>query len=348
MKVLFLYSELAGYFISCLEALSKKGAEIHVVHWPVNKEAPFLFSFPKNIKHYERKNLHEKQLIELAEMISPDVIYCSGWVDKEYLKVCKKFRGNIPVIVGVDNKWKGTLKQKAASLLSKTLLHDSFSHCWVPGNPQMSYAKRLKFSTTNILTGFYSCDHDFFHALFLKYREAKKKKFPRRLIFTGRYYDFKGITDLWTAFIELDKEHANDWELWCLGTGDIKPVIHPKIKHFGFIQPDRIEKYISETGVFVLPSRLEPWGVAVHEFAAAGFPLVCSNEVGAADQFLIEGENGFLFKNGNIQDLKKSLKKIMSLSDAQLFKMGERSSELSGQITPDTWSDTLMSVINKI
>lgn len=345
MKVLFLYTEIAGYFLSCLHALVKKGVEVHLVHWPVNPEAPFDFSFPDSIKTYPRKSFTKDQLLELARAISPDVIYCSGWLDKEYLNVCEQFNGKIPAVVGFDNTWKGTLKQYIGSLFSKSLLHKYFTCCWIPGAPQVSYAQHMNFKKDKILTGIYSCDHQFFHGLFLENAERKNKKFPHRLLFTGRYYDFKGITDLWQAFAELYLEEGNNWELWCIGTGDIKPVSHPGIRHFGFIQPSEIGKFVAECGVFVLPSRFEPWGVAVHEFASAGMPLVCSSEVGAATMFLKEGENGFSFKANNIPDLKKVLKKIMSLSDEKLFKMGEKSAEMSAQITPEKWSDTLISLM---
>src|SRR5688572_27242054 len=52
-KIVFLYTELAGYFLACVEALSKN-AEVMIVRWPVNKEAPFQFSTPGSVKIYNR------------------------------------------------------------------------------------------------------------------------------------------------------------------------------------------------------------------------------------------------------------------------------------------------------
>lgn len=346
MKILFLYTELSEYFLSCVNVLSQKSnSEIHIVRWSVNKEAPFNFSFPDNVKIYERNNFDKYSLIELVSKIIPDIIYCSGWLDKEYLSVCKSFRNKIPVVVGFDNHWKGSLKQQLGSLFSKITIQNYFSHCWIPGKPQEEFARRLGFDKSNTLYGFYSCDYNLFHNYYLKYKEQKRKNFPHRFIFSGRYVHSKGINNLWQAFIDLQKENPNDWELYCLGTGDIKQVIHPKIKHFGFVQPKAMEKYIADTGVFVLPSTFEPWGVVLHEFAAAGFPLICSNEVGAAEKFLQENENGFMFKAGNISALKEAMRKIISLSDEKLIKMGEKSAELAKQITPDIWADTLMSIL---
>src|ERR1051326_749738 len=198
MRFLFLYTELAQYFLSCLNALSKKAnCEIHIVKWSVNKEAPFDFNFPANIKVYERENLGNHLLLQLAEKISPDVIYCSGWVDKDYLQVCKKFKNKIPVIVGVDNKWNGNIKQRLAAGLNKITIHKYFTHCWIPGKPQKEFVHKLGFDSKHTLSGFYSCDFDFFYSLYLKNEIEKSKKFPHRFIFAGRYYEFKGIKDLW-------------------------------------------------------------------------------------------------------------------------------------------------------
>ena len=346
MKILFFYTELAEYFISCVNTLSiKSNAEIHIVKWSVNKEAPFQFSFPEKIKTYNRREYNKKSLVELSENISPDLIYCSGWMEDDYLFICKKFRNRISTIIGFDNHWKGTVQQYIGTFAGRILFHHYFSHCWVPGKPQIEFAKRLGFNNENILTGFYSCDYNFFHNLYLSNSEQKKKIFPHKLIFVWRYYAFKGIKDLWNAFMEIQNENPNDWELWCLGTGDIDPILHPKIKHFGFVQPKDMENIIRDGGVFVLPSTFEPWGVAVHEFSAAGFPLICSNEVGAHEIFLRENENGFTFKAGDINGLKSAMKKIISLPNEKLFEMGEQSAELAKQITPDKWADTLMSIL---
>ena len=286
-----------------------------------------------------------KRDLELAKKISPDLIYSSGWIDKGYLFTCKHFRNKIPVIVGFDNKWIGSFKQQIGAKLSKLTVQKYFSNCWIPGNPQLEFASKIGFINSNILKGFYSCDYEYFKSIYLNNRESKRQKVPHRFIFIGRYYDFKGIKDLWKAFIEFQNESPNDWELWCFGNGDITPVNHPKIKHFGFIQPKEMDKYISQAGVFVLPSKFEPWGVAVHEFASAGFPLICSNEVGAADLFVSDGQNGFLFDAGNITSLKAVFKKIIAMNDDQLFLMGEKSVELAKQITPETWVDTITSVL---
>ena len=43
MKFVFLYTEIAEYFLACCKELSKHG-QIHIIRWPINKEAPFQFA----------------------------------------------------------------------------------------------------------------------------------------------------------------------------------------------------------------------------------------------------------------------------------------------------------------
>jgi glycosyltransferase involved in cell wall biosynthesis len=217
-----------------------------------------------------------------------------------------------------------------------------FSHAWVPGQIQKHYVLNLGFKKEHIETGFYSCDLNHFETIYQTQKTQKQEQFPKRFLYVGRYYEFKGIKELWQAFIELQAEQPNEWELWCLGVGDIEPINHPKIKHFGFVQPKDLEKYTSQTGVFVLPSRFEPWGVVVHEFAASGFPLLLSNKVGAKEQFLQEGRNGFEFEAENTVALKQALQKIIHTNDGDLKKMSALSNELAQTISPQKWVESLL------
>jgi glycosyltransferase involved in cell wall biosynthesis len=348
MKALFLYTEIADYFLASCKALLNKGVEVHLVRWPVNKEAPFQFNYPDGIKIYERNDFDNERLFKLTEKINPDIIVCSGWVDKGYLFVCKKFKNKISTVLTLDNHWRGDFKQQIARLMSPFYLKNRFSHCWVPGALQLDYALKLGFKKEKIQTGFYSCDFELFYNQYLENLESKSQQFPKRFIFVGRYYEFKGIRDLWTAFIELQNESPSDWELWCFGVGDIDPINHDKIKHFGFVQPKDLPPFIKDTGVFVLPSHFEPWGVVVHEYAAAGFPIICSDEVGARLAFVENDVNGYIYKSGNVLELKKQLKKIMSLNDAKLVEMGNKSVEKAKLNTPEVWANKLLKMIGII
>jgi|SRR5688572_16481880 len=348
-KCLFLFNELAGYLVACLKKLAERpDVEVHVVRWPVNAEAPFKLSFEgSNITMYERKDYTEKQLVELAIRINPDVIMTSGWIDKGYNAVCKHFHGKINTVLGFDNPWRNTLKQNIAGMFGHLWLRNFFSHCWLPGAPQKKYALKLGFREEVIREGIYSCDFDAFHKEYHKNRKSKEQSFPKKIIYVGRYIPLKGVIELWTAFVKFQEEQPSDWELWCLGKGDLedKIPVHDKIKNIGFVQPHDMHKYISQCGVFILPSHYDNWGVVIHEFAAAGYPLLCSTAPVATSTYLKEGYNGFEIEPYSMESILDAFKKINATSPKDLLLMGDRSAEMAKKYSPATWSDTFMSFI---
>lgn len=345
-RIVFLYTEIATYFLACVKALTEQhSVDVHVVRYAVNKEAPFIFDFPGNLTVYERDIYDDSALLNLIDSVSPHVIVCSGWIDKGYLQVCKAYRKKAKTVLTLDNHWTGSIKQRIASCLSPFYLLPRFSYCWVPGDPQYIYAKKLGFTESLILKGFYSCDVPFFDAQYEMNRVLKRENFPKRLLYVGRYVEAKGVRDLWKSFMELSEEFPNDWELWCLGTGTISPAEHPRIKHFGFVQPSELNYYIRHTGVFVLPSHFEPWGVVIHEFAAAGFPIICSSEVGAHTAFVENDLNGYIYDPQLAGELKQALKKIMCIDSDKLYEMGKKSNDKAKLITPSSWAKQLISIL---
>ncbi|MCK9480692.1 MAG: glycosyltransferase family 4 protein [Bacteroidia bacterium] len=349
--ILILYTEIAQYVSSSLYHFLNRfqHVEIHLVKYPVNAEAPFEFKTTNRLYIYNRKEFDKQSLSAFADKLAPDLIMCSGWIDKDYLAVCKEFVKKIPVILAMDNHWNGSLKQRLLQLTAPFTIHKTFNKAWVPGLPQKQYALKLGFKEKQIKTGYYCGDTNSFSTFYHQFKDKKFKEFPKRFICVARYIPAKGLENLWQAFIDLKKDGTlQGWKLWCLGTGlDFeKRVEHKDIKHWGFIQPNAMGKFIEDTGVFILPSRFEPWAVVVHEFAAAGFPLLISTAVGAGSEFLHEGKNGFSFPPDDIGSLKQTLLKAASLNQLQYNAMAETSVLLSNKINLNSWSETLFDLLN--
>lgn len=319
-----------------------KNAEILIICKKNNSDAPFQFKFlHAKITVVDRSEMTDTALLLKCKTFAADYIFLAGWVYKPYLKLLKELE-NRNCVLGLDNKWTGSLKQNLGTLYFRIFLKRYIKSVFVPGPQQNLFARKLGFTKEQIAEGAYCCDFEMFHGSYLQNKENKKVNFPKRFLFVGRYSKEKGIEELWSSFIQLQDESPSDWELWCLGKGDVKAVVHPKIKHFGFLQPEEMSDIIEKTGVFVLPSTFEPWGVVVHEYAAAGFPLLCSNEVGAASVFLKEHENGYSFKAGDSRELKSALDKFTKMNNETLNIMSEKSAKIGSTITPEIWVNNLL------
>lgn len=345
MKVLVLYSEIAGYLVACVRRFADlHAAEVHVVRWPINPEAPFRFSDHPGIVYHERNDFDTQGLLDLAKSVNPDAVYISGWIDKPYLKVARHFfKLGRPVIAAFDTQWRGDLRQRLATWISPFVFRKQFSHAWVPGLFQYEYARRLGFPRDRILTGMYSADSALFEAVYAPAVAAKADRYPHRLIYVGRYLALKGVLELYHAFKELSEEVSHDWELVMVGNGPLKDELKPthNIVFQDFVQPSELPQLALTAGAFVLPSRSEAWGVVLHEFAAAGLPLISTDAAGAITAYVKEGYNGFVHRRNDKDSLKQVLRALIACTDAQLREMGRRSHELSKQISPDTWAATL-------
>lgn len=111
------------------------------------------------------------------------------------------------------------------------------------------------------------------------------------------------------------------------------------------MQPDELKMELSKGGVLCMPSKSDAWGVAIHELALNGYPLILSTACGAATEFLISGYNGYLFLSGSVDSLKEKLIKISKLSDDMLDLYSERSVKLGNRINPDISAQSLLSII---
>jgi glycosyltransferase involved in cell wall biosynthesis len=340
-SVFFLYTELGGYTLACMKKLASTGVDVHVVHFPVNNEAPFKLDATPGLLYYQNSEFSREELLQIVRSKSPSLIVCSGWVDKNYLYVCRKMRGSCQLALAIDNQWRSTWKQRFGSLFARWSFIRYFDHIWVPGKRQVTYARKMGVSESKVHTGFYCCDVKLYEDYYQSTSFSKRKNLPKRFLYVGRYFDYKGVSDLWEAFSDLHKEFPNEWELWCVGMGDLVPPPHPSIRHFGFVQPNEMVDVIRNTSVFVMPSRFDQWGVALQEFCIAGYPVLCSDRVGASDTFLEEGVNGFGFTGEDISGLKEAMKRIVLLEEEQLHQMGERSHLKGLLITPESWLQTV-------
>ena len=341
-NIVFLYSEIAGYFLASVKALAVH-ANVLIIRWDVNEEAPFIFDFPKNVELVVKSDLSYSHLLKKVKSFEPNCVICSGWMDKDYLKIVKSFKKSIPTVLTLDNHWEGTLKQRLASFLSPILFKNKFTHAWVPGKPQKKFAQKIGFKN-NILLGFYCADVSLYNSIYKKQTQQFKKQF----LYVGRYVKHKGIYEMWQAFIELQNENPNDWEMLCVGTGEewSSKLIHPKIKHIGFVQPKEMEGYLKQKSVYILPSKFEPWGVTVQEFAITSCPLILSDKVGASEQFLIQNLNGVLINEVTVNSLKKAMQLMMNKSNDELLIMSQKSHELGMSYNSEMWAKKVLNLID--
>ncbi|MCW5584360.1 MAG: glycosyltransferase family 4 protein [Gammaproteobacteria bacterium] len=343
-KIYILYAEAMPYVAAVWDVLAvRHQCHLIVVHWDKNKHTPYTFD-SKSLLAFVRSQETIETLMDRLNTFKPDVLYVSGRMDKDYLTVAHeaKTRG-IPVVMGSDKQWHGGLKDYLAVLLQKYLYKPYFTHAWIPGSRQYAYANRVGFKAENILPDLLSGNIQLFNSF---YHERDRQRTRKDILFVGRLNKAKGILPLITVLARLRGDGIFTGKLWVLGNGTIKDKLlkNDWIIHEGFTNQQDMAKTVQNTAIFCLPSIKEPWGVVIHEMAAAGIPICCSDACGAATHFVKDGYNGRIFRAGNWTDLYSKLEWLIKLPLVELNQMGERGHQLAQLITPQSAALSLLSI----
>lgn len=336
-RALILMTRLSDYMLNCLTHWQRKtGVELHVVRRKVDSSAPFRFGMPEGgLMFHQREDLDEAGLRALSRELDPQLILCFGWMDEAYLSVVRDRAAACTAVMTMDNQWLGTPRQWLGLAWARLRLRPLFDQIWVPGPRQRRFARRLGFPEERIHEGLYVANAANFDPIWQTLGGGAPGK---RLVFAGRYAPEKGLDLLWQAFEAHHANHESDLELWCIGAGPLEAVKpeHPRIRHLGFVQPAEFRDRLAGGGIFVLPSTFEPWGLVVQEFALAGFPLVLSPSVGAADRFL-GADNGLLLLGVTSEALVAAIARIDALGEAELAAMSWASRARAEGLTVDGW-----------
>lgn len=337
-----------GYQVSTIRTLVREySAVIKVISWDDNKDIPYKIPEVGNVTFYKKSAFNYTNIKNVVNEFKPDIIGVSGWIVKDYNKICRyaKKKGII-TIAASDTQWMGTLRQKIASFIARYYHHKKFDYLWVAGPRQFEYARRLKYKNNKILYNSLSADIDLFKKEFDLNFRCKNQEYPRTILFAGRFSKEKGLESLLEIFNELNKQNFK-WKLILVGDGPLKSEIYKNknVEVLNYMQPEELPAIIRKSGFVILPSISEPWGLVIHEFAAAGLPIICSEQCGASTEFVINGYNGFTFDSKNRNSLKDILASLSHISDEELITMGKNSHRLSQRITPESAAANFMSVI---
>jgi glycosyltransferase involved in cell wall biosynthesis len=127
------------------------------------------------------------------------------------------------------------------------------------------------------------------------------------LLYVGRLKRDKGVPDLVEAFKRLQSRFPN-LHLLLVGPDEegLDPHLRgvPRLHRVGY--SPTVEGYMAAADIFCLPSYREGFGLVLIEAGAAGLPVVASRIYGITDA-VIEGENGLLYRPGDIADLSGKL-----------------------------------------
>lgn len=171
---------------------------------------------------------------------------------------------------------------------------------------------------------------------------------PFLLISVGKLISSKGFDMLSEALDKLDArserwedEKKKKWEhAKCFIIGgdrgaeqemlDFK--FNSKIIFLPFMGKEELRKYYQIADVFVLPTRHDVWGLVIGEAMSCGLPVITTDMCLAGKAMIKEGENGYLVRVGDIEELADKIETIM---EKDYFSMGIKSIEVAKKFAID-------------
>ena len=102
----------------------------------------------------------------------------------------------------------------------------------------------------------------------------------------------------------------------------------------GFRQIAELPAFYADAGAFIHPALSEPWGLVINEAMASGLPILSSNNVGAAEELVIDGETGYLFDPTDLQAISAAMQRIADMPEDRRQQMGESARALVEKKAP--------------
>lgn len=170
--------------------------------------------------------------------------------------------------------------------------------------------------------------------------------------YLGRLSKEKGILNLIEAIGDIP-----DAKLLIAGDGPERERIEAYISEhkldgritlLGYQNQDSIHKYITNSRFVVIPSICnENCPYSVLEAMEIGKPIVASR-IGGIPELIADGENGYLYKADDINELKEKLM-LMLDNDDKVNRFAQKSRELyESYYSPDSYYNELIKIYNKV
>jgi glycosyltransferase involved in cell wall biosynthesis len=291
---------------------------------------------PKKDYLYEDK-FYDKNIDKIFENylleIKPDIVHIGhlSHLSTNIIKIIKKY--NIPIVYTIHDFWLYCVKGQMINQNNEICKKPSIENCLVCSNYLVQYRqveetfKHMR-EVISLIDIFISPSHtlrDFFikqgvdkdKIKYLKYGfntqkiEFNKKIFTKtskiKFGFMGRVIPTKGIKVLVEAFKELPEETLSIYG----NIGVQKRFLETKNIIFkGQYNNNNINEVLKNIDVLIVPSIwYENAPLVIQEAFLAGI-IVITSDIGGMAELVKDKVNGFTFKAGSSEELKKLIKKI--------------------------------------
>ena len=179
------------------------------------------------------------------------------------------------------------------------------------------------------------------------------------------------VSILWVArFIKLKhpeaplfvakklKQNGYEFTLNVIGSGvledDIKKSItenglDENVKLLGTMSPENVREIMERSEIFLFTSdRNEGWGAVLNESMNSACAVVASGAIGSVPYLIKDGENGYIYKDGDLNDLFAKVKNLIDDDKKRIALAKNAYRTLTDTWNAETAAERLLTLIDNI
>lgn len=180
----------------------------------------------------------------------------------------------------------------------------------------------------------------------------REKYDNKKLLYVGRLVEIKGIDLLLQAMAKTTRTEVS---LTIVGDGIEEDKLRKsvqvlgldsRVRFIGFVEGEELHRYYQECDIFILPSRLEPFGLVVLEAMCNCMPVICSQYAGCIPD-LINEKTGVVVNPYNTDRMAEIID-MLALDNNMVTQMGHASYNKAKQFSIQKSGDDFVKAINSI
>ena len=342
MRIAILATGWAGFNDAACRLLAARGVELLVVHEGNTQDTAY---DSHAVPSYAREHLWQGtpadgEITRVLAEFRPDAVLMHSWHFGPYRQAVKALPPGTLRVLWMDNVWRNVPKQWVGRAVAPVWVRPLFDCVMVPSDRTEFFARRLGFGEGDVIRGSLSADTTLFGS---DVRDGAEIASHRRFLACLRLVHHKGADVLAEAYRLYRGRTDDPWDLHVAGLGEMASAFDgiDGVEMLGFRQPSEVADLMRASSTLVVPSRIDPYGVVVHEGAVSGLPIISTYQVGAVPSFVQDGQNGWVVESDDAAALATAMTRTSALDPARLGEMSAVSRGLGGRTSSAGWARTI-------
>ncbi|UCD83421.1 MAG: glycosyltransferase family 4 protein [Deltaproteobacteria bacterium] len=349
MKIWLIQGTIAPYRTKLFESIAKtEGIDFKVILLAKGLKNVPQWNFPLEEMSFKAERVpgwcfyinYEEQICLNPRLLTkmfrerPDVIVCAGFSFATLLSLIYRVVTGRPYVIWNE----GTPFTESKYIVFKRMLRKimaRFASAFIAaGSLSQEYLRSLlpENSPKPFFISYNCPDRQHFISMCDQSKNSEdfnnnfRKRFPEKnILYAGKLIETKGVIQLLQVYDEIITKYSEQLGLILVGQGPLRSLIeNEKKKHDwkylfleGFIPYHDLPKYYAIADVFMLLSIIDRNPLVIIEALTCGVPIVCSNTVGNAFDFIREGGNGYIVNSMDICDTAQKTIKLLETEERE-------------------------------